>query len=110
MPTTAWELLHIKLASGQGMDFGFGVLAFAGARYTLLEVAHECKDVDDSGFSARAIDFAGNEYVLHWRSGAQVKSVALLQSFADKLERVGGNYGLLEWGGEVARDAILLIV
>jgi hypothetical protein len=111
MPIAAWELLQIKLSTkGQGMDFGFGILEFAGTKYALLEQAHERKDIDGIDFSAHAIDLAGNEYALYWCSVEQVKSVELIQSLADKLDRVGGNYGLLEWGGDVSRDDILRVI
>jgi transcriptional regulator with XRE-family HTH domain len=111
MPAAVWELLHIKLAhKGQGMDFGFGTLEFAGAKYALLEQAHECNA--DGNFSARAIDFGGNEYILHWRSGDQpnVKSVEMVETIIDKLKHSSGDYSLLDWGGEVSREDILRFI
>jgi hypothetical protein len=107
MPVAAWELLRIKLlGNGQGMDFGFGVLEFGNTKYSLLERAHEFEGI----FSACAIDIAGNEYTLRWCSSEQVKSVELIQSLADKLDRAGGNYSLLKWGGEVSKDDILRVI
>jgi transcriptional regulator with XRE-family HTH domain len=111
IPAAIWELLHIKLAhKGQGMDFGFGTLEFTGVRYALLEQAHERNA--DGNFSAHAIDFEGNEYILCWHSGDQpnVKSVEIVQTIVDKLECSGGDYSLLDWGGEVSRDDILRFI
>jgi hypothetical protein len=56
MPLGSWELLRIKLSGKQqGMDFGFGILEFAGARYALLEQAEESNDQEGVYFSARLL-------------------------------------------------------